>query len=290
MNRPKHQYKDNTFCTLFNDKERIIELYNALSDSNYDKDTPVEIVTLDDTFFGDRENDLSFIIDHRWIILTEQQSTLCPDIQLRMLVYIARQYEKLVFSREIYSKRLVKIPTPELYVFYNGTEDAPLMKDMKLSDAFMAECDTMALEVVVRFINVNYEKGAELLAKCKTMQGYSMLIHMVRVKYGECGDLGTAIEESIRECESRGILKDFLKEHGGDVMSFLFDKMSREECEAVREADGYEKGKAEGEKLGETRGIQAVAVNMLEMDIDIPTIARATGLSEDEVRDLKNLK
>lgn len=290
MNRPKHQYKDNTFCTLFNDKERIIELYNALSDSNYDKDTPVEIVTLDDTFFGDRENDLSFIIDHRWIILTEQQSTLCPNIPLRMLVYIARQYEKLVFSREIYSKRLVKIPTPELYVFYNGTEDAPLMKDMKLSDAFMAECDTMALEVVVRFINVNYEKGAELLAKCKTMQGYSMLIHMVRVKYGECGDLGTAIEESIRECESRGILKDFLKEHGGDVMSFLFDKMSREECEAVREADGYEKGKAEGEKLGETRGIQAVAVNMLEMDIDIPTIARANGLSEDEVRDLKNLK
>ena len=290
MNRPKHQYKDNTFCTLFNDKERIIELYNALSDSNYDKDTPVEIVTLDDTFFGDRENDLSFIIDHRWIILTEQQSTLCPNIPLRMLVYIARQYEKLVFSREIYSKRLVKIPTLELYVFYNGTEDAPLMKDMKLSDAFMAECDTMALEVVVRFINVNYEKGAELLAKCKTMQGYSMLIHMVRVKYGECGDLGTAIEESIRECESRGILKDFLKEHGGDVMSFLFDKMSREECEAVREADGYEKGKAEGEKLGETRGIQAVAVNMLEMDIDIPTIARATGLSEDEVRDLKILK
>ena len=290
MNRPKHQYKDNTFCTLFNDKERIIELYNALSDSSYDKDTPVEIVTLDDTFFGDRENDLSFIIDHRWIILTEQQSTLCPNIPLRMLVYIARQYEKLVFSREIYSKRLVKIPTPELYVFYNGTEDAPLMKDMKLSDAFMAECDTMALEVVVRFINVNYETGAELLAKCKTMQGYSMLIHMVRVKYGECSDLGTAIEESIRECESRGILKDFLKEHGGDVMSFLFDKMSREECEAVREADGYEKGKAEGEKLGETRGIQAVAVNMLEMDIDIPTIARATGLSEDEVRDLKNLK
>ena len=290
MNRPKHQYKDNTFCTLFNDKERIIELYNALSDSSYDKDTPVEIVTLDDTFFGDRENDLSFIIDHRWIILTEQQSTLCPNIPLRMLVYIARQYEKLVFSREIYSKRLVKIPTPELYVFYNGTEDAPLMKDMKLSDAFMAECDTMALEVVVRFINVNYEKGAELLAKCKTMQGYSMLIHMVRVKYGECSDLGTAIEESIRECESRGILKDFVKVPGGDVMSFLFDKMSREECEAVREADGYEKGKAEGEKLGETRGIQAVAVNMLEMDIDIPTIARATGLSEDEVRDLKNLK
>lgn len=120
MKKPKHTYKDNTFCTLFSDKENLIELYNALSGSDYDMDTPVEIVTLDDAFFGDRENDLSFIIDHKWIILTEQQSTLCPNIPLRMLVYIAREYEKLVFSREIYSKKPVKIPTPELYVFYNG--------------------------------------------------------------------------------------------------------------------------------------------------------------------------
>ena len=37
-----------------------------------------------------------------------------------MLVYVARQYENLVFSRDIYSRKLVKIPTPELYVFYNG--------------------------------------------------------------------------------------------------------------------------------------------------------------------------
>ena len=84
MNKPKHTYKDNTFCTLFNDKERIIELYNALTGSNYDKDTPVEIVTLEHTFFGDRINDLSFIIDHRWIILTEQQSTLCPNLPMRL--------------------------------------------------------------------------------------------------------------------------------------------------------------------------------------------------------------
>lgn len=32
-----------------------------------------------------------------------------------------------------------------------------------------------------------------------------------------------------------------------------------------------------------------IAVNMLEMDIDIPTIARATGMSEDEVCKLQSL-
>jgi hypothetical protein len=37
----KRNYKDSTFRKLFNDKERLIELYNALSGSNYSKDTEI---------------------------------------------------------------------------------------------------------------------------------------------------------------------------------------------------------------------------------------------------------
>ena len=43
--------------------------------------------------------------------------------------------------------------------FTMALEDAPVEQEMKLSDAFMAECDKISVEVVVRFINVNYEKG-----------------------------------------------------------------------------------------------------------------------------------
>ena len=248
-------------------------------------DTPVEIVTLENTFFGDRTNDLSFIIDHKWIVLTEQQSTLCPNLPLRSLVYIAREYEKLVFSRDIYSKKLVKIPRPEFYVFYNGAEDAPVEQEMRLSDAFMtdeAECGTISLEVVVKFINVNYEKGAELLTKCKTMQGYSVLIYKIREKHRAHGDLAAAIEESIMECESEGILADFLKEHGGEVMSFLFEKMSREECEAVREADGF----AAGYEQGEAAEKRVIAANFKKAGIDIDVIAANTGLTAEEIEKL----
>ena len=31
---------------------------------------------------------------------------------------------------------MIKLPIPEFYVFYNGTEDFPLEKELKLSDAF----------------------------------------------------------------------------------------------------------------------------------------------------------
>ena len=256
MAKVKNNYKDNTFCALFSEKKNLIELYNALSGSSFDMDTPVEIVTLDNTFFGDRENDLSFIIDNRWIVLAEQQSTLCPNIPLRMLVYVARQYENLVFSRDIYSRKLLKIPTPELYVFYNGPQDAPVEQEMKLSDAFMAECDKIAIEVTVKFINVNYEKGAEILKGCKTMKGYSLLLHMIREECEATGELKTAIEKCIRKCVEEGIIADFLKEHGGEVMSFLFEKLTREECEAIREADGFEEGYAKGIEKGEAAGFE----------------------------------
>ena len=302
MNSAKRNYKDNTFCALFSEKENLIELYNAISGSSFDMDTPVEIVTLENTFFGDRENDLSFIIDNRWIILAEQQSTLSPNIPLRMLAYLARQYEKIAFSREIYSKKPVRIPTPELYVFYNGIEDAPVEQELKLSDAFMAECDKIAVEVTVSFINVNYEKGAELLKRCRTMSGYSLLIHMIREEYKTTGDLKTAIEDSIRKCRDEGILADFLKKHGGEVMSFLFEKLTREECEAIREADGfdngyeqgYERGEADGYERGETAGYERgevtgvlrVASSLKKNGMSIEEIVKVTGLEPAQIEAL----
>ena len=158
--------------------------------------------------------------------------------------------------------------------------------EMKLSDAFMADCDTISVEVVVRFINVNYEKGAAQLGKCKTMQEYSMLIHMIRVKYSESGDLGTAIEESIRECQAKGVLTEFLKEHGGDVMSFLFEKLTREECEAIREADGYSAGFEKGEASGIEKEKLAVAETLRKKGFKTDDICEITGLSKDEVEKL----
>ena len=295
MANAKRNYKDNTFCALFSEKRNLIELYNALSGSSFDMDTPVEIVTLDNTFFGDRENDLSFIIDNRWIVLAEQQSTLSPNIPLRMLVYVARQYENLVFSRDIYSRKLVKIPTPELYVFYNGPQDAPVEQEMKLSDAFMAECDKIALEVAVKFINVNYEKGAEILKRCKAMEGYSLLLHMIREECEATGELKTAIEKCIRKCVEEGIIADFLKEHGGEVMSFLFEKLTREECEAIREADGFEEGYAKGIEKGEASGFAKGKTEGYEEgeaagELKVAGAMKAKGMTTNEICEITGLK
>lgn len=203
-------YKDGVFRKLFNNKPALLELYNALSGRNYPKDTPIRIITLEECLFGELKNDVAFVIDDRLIILVEHQSTANPNMPFRMLCYLAREYEKEFYSEDIYSKTLVKIPAPELYVFYNGQEEMPLEQELKLSDAFLEKRDTIFIEVTVKVINVNYEKGARLLEKCRLLQEYSILIHKIRIHRKKGMDLAEAIAASVHECVGEGILAEFL--------------------------------------------------------------------------------
>ena len=251
--------------------------------------------------FGDRKNDLAFMIENRFIILIEMQSTVNPNMPLRFLVYIAKEFEKLFFSQQIYSSTQVKIPTPEIYVFYDGAKDIPLESELKLSDAFIAKCDKLYLELNVRVINVNYEKGAELLEKCRLLSDYSQLVHIAKMNYQRTHDLDTAVSEAVTECMEKDILRSFLKENGGEIMSFLYDMLTKEEMEEIREHDGYVRGLEEGHASGvkeglargTTEGAQAkqrdIAANMLAKGMDSTLISELTGLSEQDIIELKQI-
>lgn len=276
--QPKRTYKDGLFRKLFNNKKALLSLYSALSGKQYPANTPIRIVTLDEVLFGDLKNDLAFIIENRLIILIKHQSTVNPNMPFRMLCYLAKEYEKEVYSNAIYSKSLVQIPTPELYVFYNGKEDMPLEQELKLSDAFFEKRDTIYVEILVRVINVNYEKGARLLAECRLLKEYSILIYKIRQHYGESRELGQAIARSVQECRKEGILAAFLKRNGGDVMSFLYQELSREECEAIREEDGYVRGRTEQRLLS--------AVRLKAMGMSVEEISLVTDLPIEEIEAL----
>lgn len=282
MQQIKRSYKDGVFRQLFNDKEKLIELYNALSGRSYSKDTEIEIVTLEDALFGDIKNDLSFIMDNRFIVMIEHQATVNPNMPLRMLSYAAREYERRGLTKKVYSKRRIEIPTPELYMLYNGAEDQPIMQELKLSDAYIAKCGKISLEARVKVINVNYDKGADILKRCKTLNEYSMFIHMIREKQQEKG-LQKAVEESVRECMRKGILTEFLERNGGDIVSLVRIELTREECEAIREEDGYVRGLEDGLNEGRIEEQLKIARNMKALGAETAFISKASGLTKEEV-------
>lgn len=280
--KTKRNYKDSIFKRLFNDEKELLQLYNALTGKNYPEDTEIEIVTLDNAVFRDQKNDVAFLINRKFINLTEHQSTLSPNMPLRFLEYIAKEYQKLYFSKTIYSETPVQLPTPEFYVLYNGMKDAPLEQTLKLSDTFTGECDTISLELIVKVINVNYEKGSEILKKCRTLKEYSLFIHRVRSFMEKYRDLDIAVEATIRECISEGILAEFLRKNRGDIMSFVEAYVSAEEFAAIREEDGYNRGLKEGEANQRRK----IAANLKKAGIDVKVIAENTGLSLEEVKKL----
>ncbi len=282
MQQIKRSYKDGVFRQLFNDKEKLIELYNALSGRSYSKDTEIEIVTLEDALFGDIKNDLSFIMDNRFIVMIEHQATVNPNMPLRMLSYAAREYERRGLTKKVYSRRRIEIPTPELYMLYNGAEDQPIMQELKLSDAYIAKCGKISLEARVMVINVNYDKGADILKRCKTLNEYSMFIHMIREKQQEKG-LQKAVEESVRECMRKGILTEFLERNGGDIVSLVRIELTREECEAIREEDGYVRGLEDGLNEGRIEEQLKIARNMKALGAETAFISKASGLTKEEV-------
>ena len=59
------KYKDSVFTLLFSEPARLLELYNALADSDYSEETNIVINTLEDVLFLDRINDISFILDDK---------------------------------------------------------------------------------------------------------------------------------------------------------------------------------------------------------------------------------
>ena len=134
------KYKDSLFRLLFGreeNKQNLLDLYNALNDSNYTNIDDLTINTIDDVIYMKMKNDVSFILDDQMVLL-EHQSTYNPNMPLRGLLYFARLYEGMInISKNIYYPKLIKIPTPQYIVLYNGTDrKISNKKVLKLSEAF----------------------------------------------------------------------------------------------------------------------------------------------------------
>ncbi|WP_346708817.1 hypothetical protein [Massilistercora timonensis] len=116
-------YKDRLFRFVFNNKKDLLDLYNAISGTDYNDPEELEVNTLENVLYLAMKNDLSFLIDAE-LNLYEHQSTYNPNMPMRGLLYFASVYNRHISSREIniYSSSPKEFPFPQHIVFYNGTK------------------------------------------------------------------------------------------------------------------------------------------------------------------------
>lgn len=244
-------YKDTLFGSLFYSCDDAIEnakaLYKALTGKDVEN---VEKCRLEDVLFRQFMNDVAYIMDGVFICFVEHQSTINPNMALRLLIYLARTYERFYTGDDLYKSTLIKLPTPEFYVLYNG-KDKLKKYTLKLSDAFKSKTDYPKLELEVKVIDINYDKMQETdLKNCKILSEYSFVVDTVR-KYD--GD----VERAVKECIEKGVLADYLRHYGSEVVNMLFEEYNAEKALEIKGKEEYDKG----ERIGFLKAIVQMVKN-----------------------------
>ena len=304
--KTNRNYKDSVFVDLFahdiNAKENFISLYNALHGTNLDVETTdIQPVMLERVLYMKYYNDVAMLIDGKIVILIEHQSTINQNMPFRFLEYIARIYEKITTKDEKFGRKLVKLPIPEFYVFYNGKDDYPTESVMKLSDAFMQLDDYSELknqlEISVKVININVDKENPILKRCEALKEYSEFIEQVR--YNIESEVPEPFTTAIKEAIKKGFLSDYLNRKSTEVQNMLLAEYDYDTDIAVQrkeafndgfsagEERGFSLGRNEGIAIGEERGI-SLGITQGEHKKAIETAKKflAMGLSVEVIQDL----
>jgi hypothetical protein len=251
-------YKASVFSSLF--REYPGELPKVVP-VHIQQGTAIEDVTLDNAIFMEQINDLALRVGSVLLLFFEHQSTSVNNMCVRLLLYCARTYEKLLERRALYQTEKITIPYPYFVALYNGRKDYPDMQTMNLSDSFEDASELLGadltstlrcvapLELTLTVININKGHNSELIAKSEILSGYIEFIDRV-TRYKDSGmERSEAITKAVRECISEGILKDYLIHHGSEVENMLITEWDTQMAIEVRAEEAakkaYEEAKAE---------------------------------------------
>ena len=290
------QYQDRLFKAIFGREEHkdwLLSLYNALNGSSYTDPSAIEINTIEGIIYVTMKNDISFLIDSQ-LNLYEQQSSYNPNMPLRGLMYFAELYQKHLTKqdRDLFTTALVKIPTPNFVVFYNGSRDMPDVTKLRLSEAFEIPAENGDFEWTATMLNINAGRNKTLLQKCKPLYYYSCYVDRVKTNVRSGMTKENAVSEAVNFAIQNDFLDGYFKIQKAEVLNMSLTEFDQEAYDRHRFNEGKEAGIAEGKEIGIAIGIAEGerktalqnARNLLYMKLgSIEQIAQATQLSVDEV-------
>ena len=222
--RVNRKYKDSLFRKVFSDRKDLLNLYNALNDTQYTDEEGLTVTTLEDVIYISMKNDVSFLLGGT-MNLYEHQSSYNPNMPIRGLMYLARLYQNYIDDCEInvFSPVLKHLPSPKFIVFYNGSKDEPDQKILRLTDAFAEEGirGESCLECCATMLNINYGHNYELMEKCRRLEEYSVFVAEVRKALEEGGNQRQAVDDAIDICIEKGVLRDILIRERAAIMNMV---------------------------------------------------------------------
>lgn len=219
----KHTVKDSVFTSLFKEKRYLIQLYRALHPEDTEtteddlKDVTVSNVLVDDIY-----NDLGFTVGTTIMLLIEVQSTWTVNIIFRALMYLVQTYREYFrkTKQNLYKSKKLKMPKPEIYVIYVGDRKTR-PEEISLSEEFFEGKD-ICIDVRVKMI---YDgKNGDIINQ------YVVFTKVCNEQVAIHGRTREAVQEAIRICKERNVLKEYLSSREKEVVDMLMELYNERKC------------------------------------------------------------
>ena len=298
------KHKDSLFVDYFSKdrdwKQHFLSLYNALHGTDLQVETTrLERVNLEQVLYMDYYNDIAVMVNDQFIMMIEHQSTINPNMPLRLLEYITRIYGNRIDSKSKFSNQLIPLAKPEFVVFYTGNQDLPPESYLYLSDAFPKDASEnhlsnseLTLELVVKVCKIIGKESSQIVSQCSDLDQYVQFLKLIdKAKSdGQAQPLTRAIQKAVRH----NVLKDYLERKGGEILSILMTEYDYATDIAVKQEEAFASGRNEGILVGLQQGLQQgayqtkleTAKNLLSMNFTPTQVAQGTNLPLDVVQNL----
>ena len=272
------KYKDSVFTDLFGSdktgKENFLALYNALSGNVFKlEEVSLERKVIERSLYKTFNNDVSWEINGKLIVLVEHQSTVNENMPFRCLEYVTRIYEGIVPIKERYAEKVYKIPNPDFYVVYIGKKELPLEQELRLSNAFY-EKDGSKLELVVKVKNCSDSKLLPLAGNCDILKQYCQFIEIVEQNYNRVFPRHS-FKKAIEIAMEQGILTDYLDRKSREVINMLCAKYDYKMDIAVKKEEAFQDGQ-EAKAIEDAKSFYANGVS-------VEIIAKALKMTQEQV-------
>lgn len=268
----KRTIKDSVFTNLFKDKKYLIQLYQALHpDDKQTTENDIKDITINNVLVDDIYNDLGFSVGNRLLILIEAQATWTVNILFRILMYLVQTYREYfrVTEQDIYNSTKLKMPKPELYIIYTGNrKERP--EEISFSEEFFGGED-ICIDARAKII---YDgKEGDIINQ------YVTFSKVCQEQVSIHGRTRKAIQEAIRICKDRNVLKEYLESKEKEVVNMMMELYDQEEV-----MRSYVKSKEHDTKVETAKRYLSLG------KLSFEEIAIGSGLSIEEVEELAGLQ
>ena len=284
----KYTAKDSVFTDLFGNKKYLLQLYQALHPEDTETtEESIHSVTLKNILLDQSYNDLGFQVGSRLVVLVEAQASWTPNIIVRCLMYLAQTYQEYFEStgQNVYSRRKLDLPKPELYVIYTGSRKTR-PDCLYLTDEFF-DGNESAVEVKVKMIYDGREGDI--------IHQYVAFTRIYNEQIKLHGRTREAVMEIIRICKDEDVLREYLRSREKevvDIMMMLFDDdyilrtyIESEKREAAEKAakKAAKKAAEEATQKATQNADRKAAKNLFKLGIPVSDIAKALEVSVQQV-------